>query len=164
MDLIRFTATWFAAMGWHLYRIGTGRPAFKNMSDFWFMTGSFLLVMVLAGLFRWAVLHPASGDQTLLVTSIWQVFPALTLYIAGLYLLTVWRRHSKALFAATLGVSATVDLVVSGLYIVELRDTVIAGGWGMTFELGLMLAAAYQFYQAPDVVKSAGYRATKGNF
>lgn len=165
MNIIRFALTWCAAMGWHLYRIGTGRPAYKSMSDTPFMVFSFLGVAVLAALLRWAILHPASGDQSINIASAWQVGTALCIYFGGLYLCAgLGGNRSNSLFAALVGVSALMDLVASSLYLFGVRDTVLLGNWGIVVEIVFMLVASFRLHLEPNEIKQPGYRASKGSF
>ncbi|WP_096697946.1 hypothetical protein [Polaromonas sp. AER18D-145] len=73
--LAQIAFTWIGAMGWHLWRIAIGRPAYRWITDTGISDLSFLLVFFIASALRWSVVHGSD----------WLVFLAST--IATLFVL-----------------------------------------------------------------------------
>lgn len=141
---------WCAAMGWHLWRIGTGRPAFQRMSDSRPMALSFLAAYYGAGMLRWAV---SESEQAFVPRLLLLVAWMLVIFIAA------ERPHrSSSLASALLGVSATVDLVVAVLVLNMLTFDQVSGNSFFAIECFLMGLCIARFFQCSKEVQSAGYR------
>lgn len=153
MKFLSFIPLWLGAMSWHLWRMLTGRPAFKNLGDTKLTAASFIAVYFAAGLLRWSVLGPqpvmkAIGD--LVVIGI------------GLLILGERRHRSSGLVCAFFGVSAAVDLVVCAAHVVGIFPSVqLFGLSNFLIQLGLMVSACIRFHKEPFAVQASGYRASK---
>lgn len=153
MKLLQFLALWFSAMSWHLWRIGTGRPAYQHLGDTKFTVLSFVATYLIAGFLRW--------------TTLGGVFPAETLFSLALNLFVIAiiatrPRRSSGLFCALVGVSAAVDISISLTYLVGLLDTVLLNGLPhFAIQAGLTLVAIIQFHRHPVEVQAAGFRPNK---
>lgn len=153
MKIVQFLALWFSAMSWHLWRIGTGRPAYRHMGDTKFTVLSFVATYLIAGCLRW--------------TTLGGVFPAETIFSLALNLLVTaiiaTRPHrSSGLFCALVGVSAAVDISISLAYLAGLLDTVLLNGLPhFAIQAGLTLVAIVQFHRNPVEVQASGFRPNK---
>ena len=147
--------TWSAAMGWHLWRIATVRPAFDKLSDSAQVVWSFIGAFFAAGILRWVLLAPGSYAEQQLFSVVLQ----LGLHLIIVMALCERRRRSSTLTASVLGVSVVVDLVVCALYLVGVLDSVRPRGWvDFAIELFLSIAMAVQFARQPADVRMSGYR------
>lgn len=143
---------WFAAMAWHLWRIGTGRPAFDRMSDSTPMAVSFAMVFFGAGLFRWSFVDDKHIASVVVALTVWMV----------LIVFAFERGHrSSSLAAALLGVSAAVDIAASVLAL--LGVTPVGGLAYSALEIVLMGLCVFRFAQCPKDVKSSGYQFRSGD-
>lgn len=150
--------TWSAAMGWHLWRIATVRPAFDKLSDSAQVTWSFIGAFFAAGILRWAFLAPGNYAEH----QLFAVVLRLGLHLFVVMALCERRHRSSALTATVLGVSVVVDLAVCALYLVGLLDSVRQQGWvDVAIELSLSIAMAVQFARQPAAVRKSGYRRTQ---
>lgn len=150
--------TWSAAMGWHLWRIATVRPAFDKLSDSAQVVWSFIGAFFAAGALRWVILAPGPYAEHQLFGVALQLGVHLLLVMA----LCERRHRSSALTATVLGASVVVDLAVCALYLVGLLDSVRTTGFvGLAVELFLSLAMAVQFSRQPAAVRQSGYRRSK---
>ena len=144
---------WPAAIGWHLWRIATVRPAFDKLSDTARVVWSFIGIYFAAGILRWYALAPgAYADHKL--------FPVLVkLFVHLLIVLALFERRnrSSALSASVLGVSVVVDLVVCALYLVGVTDSVSTHLVDAVAEIALSFAMLVKFDQQPAAVRMHGY-------
>ena len=154
--MFSMAALWLSAMGWHLWRILTLRPAYRRLSDSGPTVISFFTVFLVAGLLRWGVLAPKYAE-----TPIWEILVMLVAYSLVLLMLFSQKRRSDALVAVLLGVSAGVDLLICVGFLLGLLPSVETGAIGGLVELGLSLVAVGQFLREPDVVRQAGYKASE---
>lgn len=153
MGMLRNILTWLGAIAWHLWRMLSGRPAFRNLGDTSLTLMSFLGVFVAAGLLRWAALGATSVPEV-----------GINLFLQGsFYTLIAYRRHrSTSLLCAYFGVSAGVDLVVATSYLVGILPSVhMVSASNMLLQLVLMFIATIQFHREPLHVQTAGYRASQ---
>jgi len=147
LALLGLAPMWLVAMGWHLWRIATGRPAFPQMSDTRATTASFVAVFFGAGLVRWSV----AGGRDLVSTVI-----GLVLMAFAVVLIAERPHRSSSLTASILGASAAVDILVIGGHLIwsmPLRHTAYS-----FLELMLIALCAVRFSQAQEHVRRAGYR------
>lgn len=151
--MVKTSFVWVSAMFWHLWRIATLRPAFKQLSDTGPMAGSFILVYFLAGVLRWWILNPDESSQILKVL--------FGLFIYLILILAIFERsnRSSSMSAVALGVSAAVDLVVSGAYLLGMLDSVVLpDATNLGIESVWILMMFYQFTRQPEAIRMRGYR------
>jgi Kef-type K+ transport system membrane component KefB len=147
--------TWSAAMGWHLWRIATVRPAFDKLSDSASVVWSFIGAFLTAGILRWVLLAPGSYREH----QFFSVLVQLAVHLLVVLALCERRRRSSSLTATVLGASAVVDLAICLLYLVGVLASAGSQGWvDVTVELALSVAMAVQFARQPTAVRQSGYR------
>lgn len=158
-SIINLAVLWVAAMGWHLWRIITLRPAYKYLSDTVGMAVSFLAVYVVAGLVRWFWLDSQATDKALTFGSFGLVMLNLILFGLVLGLLFERNRRGASLLSSMLGLSAGIDLLMSAAYLAGFSDSVrMPPGVDLGLEIGLSLVLAWRFSQEPEDVQRHGYR------
>jgi hypothetical protein len=129
---------WPLAMGWHLWRIATFRPAFEKMSDTPATTISFAVVFFAAGLSRHAQSQP-----------IFMVALGLIFWAVVLAVLFERSDRSSSMFCSALGCSTIVDLActVFGM-----------STWMALFMEVTLLATSFGgFLRQPAEVRARGY-------
>ena len=148
------TLTWSAAMGWHLWRIATLRPAFNRLSDSGIMVASFVGLFYAAGVLRWTVLGPGTPEY-----EFWPTMLKLFAHMVVVFALFERRSRNSALTSCVLGVSAVFDLAVAMLCLLGLRASVMpVHAVEVVMELAWMVAMAAHFSNEPPVVRANGYR------
>jgi hypothetical protein len=148
------TFAWSAAMGWHLWRIATLRPAFSRLSDSGSMVGSFIGLFFAAGILRWAILGPGTAEYQFLPTML-----KLVLHLMVVIVLFERRSRSSSLSAAVLGVSAVFDILVSVAVLLGLRASVMPVHWvEHLMEVLWMVSMAANFSNESPAVRAKGYR------
>lgn len=148
--IVAFIPLWACAVLWHLWRIGTLRPAFRNLGDTAFTAVSFSGLFFAAALLRWSAL----GAYPVL-----EVTVSTLIYGVGLTCLVERPGRSSALTFVFLGASVVVDLAACALHIAGLLPTTsLPSLVGPVVEVALMIAAYRQFRAEPVSVQAAGYR------
>lgn len=148
------TLTWTAAMGWHLWRIATLRPAFSRLSDSGPMVASFLGLFYAAGVLRWTVLGPGTAEY-----QFWPTMLKLFVHMMVVFALFERRSRNSALTASVLGVSAVFDLAVAMLILLGLRASAMPFHWvEYVMELLWMVSMVANFSNEPPAVRAKGYR------
>lgn len=144
---------WISAMAWHLWRIATLRPAFKNLSDTGPMAMSFIFIYFFAGLLRWVVLnddHKSTGISAVFGLLVWLIL---------VFVCFERKNRSSALVASVLGVSALMDLLVCAGFLIGALESVRSPRLlGITLEIVWSLVMLAQFYREPEYVRLNGYR------
>ncbi len=154
--MFKSVLVWMSAMGWHLWRIATLRPAFRHMSDTRPMAISFMGVFFAAGLLRWVVLNDEPKASALSAGF------GLFVYMLGVLFVFERSHRSSSLAAAVLGSSAALDLLVSAGVLVGVLDSVrLPTGMGLALEIGWALALKAKFDKEPSYVQASGYRLAK---
>lgn len=148
MDIV---ITWFAAMTWHLWRIGTLRPYFKGLGDTAVTAVSFFVVYVASSLIRWAGFADAA---------IAAVVFSLVIHFFVLCLVFERTGRSSSLIFVALGASALVDL--AAVLVSNVIDVSVQSQGFLAIEIMLYARAAYCFSREPSEVRSAGYKRKPG--
>lgn len=150
MSRILIVPVWAAAMAWHLWRILIGQPAFRLLGDTKLPALSFLMAFLAASVIRHSVVGSVSPFEAMLNASVYGVF---------LILLAERGHRSSSLTFSFMGVSAGVDLVVSGLLVLGwLPASKFLPVVTFVWEILLMTAAYVQFRREPFDVQARGYR------
>lgn len=156
MNLINILAqiafTWTGAMGWHLWRIAIGRPAYRWITDTGTSDLSFLLVFFIASALRWSVAH---GSE-------WLVFlasTAATLFVLGAF--TLRSTRSDSLFCAVLGAHSLVAFAGTAATVLGLTESPLglhpAGLLSLVVEVALYAVCVLQFFREEPAVRKNGY-------
>lgn len=156
MNLINILAqiafTWIGAMGWHLWRIAIGRPAYRSITDTGISALSFLLVFFIASALRWGVVH---GSE-------WLIFLAST--IATLFVLasfTLRSTRSDSLFCAVLGAHSLIAFAGTATTVLGLTESPLglhpAALFFLALEVALYAVCVLQFFREAPEVRKNGY-------
>lgn len=144
MAVLEFIVNWTASMGWHLWRVATGRPYYRGLSDTGFTLLSFMLVYTAGVLLRWGVI---ADKDFMSVATIW-----LT-HLFILAMIGMRKDQSNGLFAALLATSAVTDVIASTVVLVE-QDVELRSIGFMVLETVLVMRCITVFMnQPPDVRK-----------
>lgn len=145
---------WPAAVGWHLYRIATLRPAYEHLGDTRRTLATFSIVYFFTNLLRWwgldGYMHTFQAQSLSL-----SILSAVGSY-AFRYVLFRGKEGSTGL-VAILGASSAVDLLVC-LALVTGFASSPAVLWSYGFELLLMGCAFIRYKRLPPYLRAIGYR------
>lgn len=146
--MLNLIGLWLGAMGWHLWRCGTMRPAFSKIADTMANLVSFVLVYLAAGILRWAVLAEVE-------VGFWVLQLQLVSWAITLMLLFERSNRSSSLSMLLLGVSAAVDLGAVGLsFFVEEPPSRLY----LVVEFFLYAATVRKFFQLPPELQRPNYK------
>jgi hypothetical protein len=148
LALAQVSVMWVCSIGYHLWRVGTGRPYYTGIADTWFSVASFATVFLVAATARWygyANIGIEASIANILIS------------IGVILLFSARNNQSNALTCALLASSAIVDTfacvsVQLGLFN-EPRSLVF-----FVWEIALYISSMVAFYRQSPQVRRSGFR------
>lgn len=150
MQYLTLIPLWICSVLWHMWRIVTMRPAFKNLGDTKFTALSFAALFLGAGVLR----HTVLGSELLLSS-----LSSMLVYGIFLAVLVERKGRSSGLTFVYLGISAAIDLIACAIFGLGLFKTPHYPPLvGTVIEVALMIVAYQRFRLEPFEVQARGYR------
>lgn len=153
MAVLEFIANWTASMVWHLWRVATGRPYYRGLSDTGFTLLSFMLVYTAGVLLRWGVV---ADNDLMSVATIWVT------HLFILAMIGMRKDRSSGLFVALLATSAVIDIIASTVVFIEQDLELLRSTGFMVLETVLAMRCIKVFMNQPPEVRASGYHRRNG--
>ena len=146
--LAQVSVMWVCSIGYHLWRVGTGRPHYTAIADTWFSVASFAAVFLVAAMARWYG-YANSGIEASIAN--------ILITIGAILVISARKNQSNALTCALLASSAIVDIfacVAVQLGLVNEPRSLVFAVW----EIALYISSMVAFYREAPQVRRAGFR------